>query len=625
MDKPEEDSLLDQEDFLIGRDQEQRNEVRRESLREPVEEETQEEEDGEENTSGAIAISQGSGPQRIPPLHTSASFPRFTGERTPLLRPSPSFVGLYGSSWSTRVGPSPYTADNKPKRRPFHHAVATSESARRTQPPPDSTSGDAHLYNRYRYYSRLRADVHPSEQALVIPDHIVPRELFLPYIPGHVPDADGKQASHITIIAIWNTMMGTSLMTMPWAFGQAGFVGGIVIMLAMAGLALYTATRLLTLQKTMGLEGPSMELSQVCQQLLGGMLGRITEGLSVTFSVLTLVGAQVVYWVLMSNFLYNTGEIIYDAVNGEIHDNSSQLLCPPNVTARGDTVHQQPDPTGFHKWWQQDFTVPLYLIVPFIFLLNLRDSKIFTYFNSLGAVSVMVMYLFVIVKAAGWGINIDFNDPTDPMYVPLFKNSFMCLTGTLSLAYFIHNCVVTIMQGNRHQENNVRDLTISYFLVAATYIPIGVLFYTTFPLPKYCVVDNFLDNFPPHDVVLAVVRGFLFFQILTVYPLLAFFIRNQLFTYFLGAGHEFRLWRVVLLNVVLVTMSVLVAILFPSIGFIIRWVGAIAGLAYIFILPCITYMVALYSKNRLSTSQVILHSTIIIIGIGNFVSQFFTE
>lgn len=47
-------------------------------------------------------------------------------------------------------------------------------------------------------------------------------------------------------------MMGTSLMTMPWAFGQAGFVGGIVIMLAMAGIALYTATRLLTLQKTMG-------------------------------------------------------------------------------------------------------------------------------------------------------------------------------------------------------------------------------------------------------------------------------------------------------------------------------------------------------------------------------------
>lgn len=54
----------------------------------------------------------------------------------------------------------------------------------------------------------------------------------------------------------------------------------------------------------------------MCQQLLGGALGRVTEGLSVTFSVLTLVGAQVVYWVLMSNFLYNTGEVIYGELYG---------------------------------------------------------------------------------------------------------------------------------------------------------------------------------------------------------------------------------------------------------------------------------------------------------------------
>lgn len=115
------------------------------------------------------------------------------------------------------------------------------------------------------------------------------------------------------------------------------------------------------------------------------------------------------------------------------------------------------------------------------------------------------MYLFVIIKAATWGININFTDPSNPFYDPFFKvgiwfmvedcvclsvsyldfhthlhfddsgyemicwikatlfppsqNTFMCLTGTLSLAYFIHNCVVTIMQGNRHQENNVSNYT----------------------------------------------------------------------------------------------------------------------------------------------------------------------
>lgn len=205
-----------------------------------------------------------------------------------------------------------------------------------------------------------------------------------------------------------------------------------------------------------GLEGPSQELSQVCVKLLGGALGRLTEGLTVIFSVLTLVGAQIVYWVLMSNFLFNTGEIIYgecrmclswkcglilntvaliyklrgtallctvlsihmsliyllsgiflqiwwehwvvfslevvklhigyfnipaDAVNGEIHSNKSKVLCPPNVTHRD---LGGPDPSTFHRWWQQDLTVPMYLVVPFIFILNLRNAKIFTYFNSLG-------------------------------------------------------------------------------------------------------------------------------------------------------------------------------------------------------------------------------------------------
>ena len=60
-----------------------------------------------------------------------------------------------------------------------------------------------------------------------------------------------------------------------------------------------------------------------------------------------------------------------------------------------------------------------------------------------GAVSVMVMYLFVIVKAAGWGINIDFNDPTDPMYVPLFKVRLYIFSwvASLSLSLTAYQCV----------------------------------------------------------------------------------------------------------------------------------------------------------------------------------------
>ena len=40
-------------------------------------------------------------------------------------------------------------------------------------------------------------------------------------------------------------MMGTSLLSMPWAINQAGFVNGIVLLLAMAALMLYTSYRIL--------------------------------------------------------------------------------------------------------------------------------------------------------------------------------------------------------------------------------------------------------------------------------------------------------------------------------------------------------------------------------------------
>lgn len=39
----------------------------------------------------------------------------------------------------------------------------------------------------------------------------MPRELFLPYIPGHVPDADGKQASHITMLVVVTVWVVTAI------------------------------------------------------------------------------------------------------------------------------------------------------------------------------------------------------------------------------------------------------------------------------------------------------------------------------------------------------------------------------------------------------------------------------
>ena len=47
-------------------------------------------------------------------------------------------------------------------------------------------------------------------------------------------------------------MMGTSLLSMPWAIQQAGFVMGIVLLVVMAGLTLYTCYRVVQSVESVG-------------------------------------------------------------------------------------------------------------------------------------------------------------------------------------------------------------------------------------------------------------------------------------------------------------------------------------------------------------------------------------
>ena len=54
-----------------------------------------------------------------------------------------------------------------------------------------------------------------------------------------------------------------------------------------------------------------MEFTDVC----GFYLGRWGEYVSTCFSLAALTGAAIVYWVLMSNFLYNSVKFIF----GESH------------------------------------------------------------------------------------------------------------------------------------------------------------------------------------------------------------------------------------------------------------------------------------------------------------------
>nr|XP_015193640.1 PREDICTED: sodium-coupled neutral amino acid transporter 9 [Lepisosteus oculatus] len=498
------------------------------------------------------------------------------------------------------------------------------------------------MNSRLHYYSRLTGS---SDRLLVPPDHVIPapEEIYV-YSPlgtafkvqGNV-DGSGTNPSIVTIFAIWNTMMGTSILSIPWGLKQAGFTLGILLIISMGMLTLYCCYRVLKSRTSISfIDTSDWEFPDVCKYYFGSF-GRWS---SLVFSMVSLIGAMVVYWVLMSNFMYNTGRFIFNyahnvsVADSEFETNGTErVICPyrdaeHHANCSGDAFFSNDNSTVtvlFDKWWNKTNTVPFYLIFLLLPLLNFKSASFFARFTFLGTISVIYLIILVTLKAAHLGFHLEFHwSDSTQFFVPEFRLLFPQLTGVLTLAFFIHNCVITLLRNNKNQENNVRDLSIAYVLVGLTYLYVGILIFASFPSPplsKECIEPNFLDNFPSSDIMVFVARAFLLFQMTTVYPLLGYLVRVQMMGQIFGKNYP-SFFHVFALNVMIVAAGVLMAKFYPNIGSIIRYSGATCGLAYVFVFPSVIHMISLHRSGKLRWPSAVFHSLLILLGIANLVAQF---
>ncbi|XP_029025631.1 neutral amino acid transporter 9 [Betta splendens] len=526
-------------------------------------------------------------------------------------------------------------------KRPFHvepRNIVDDE-------PQERVSAQAAIFNsRLHYYSRLTGS---TDRLLSPPNHVIPppQDIYI-YSPLGTAFKVGskehcaKNPSIITIFAIWNTMMGTSILSIPWGIKQAGFTLGSVIIILIGLLTLYCAYIVLKSPKGIPyVDTSDWEFPDVCRYYFG----KFGQWLSLLFSMVSLIGAMVVYWVLMSNFLYNTGQFIYNyAHNVTMPDSefgsngSDKVICPyphtdpsTNYTLSASSIaasgSNTSDVGSFEHWWSKNNTVPLYLIILLLPLLCFRSASFFARFTFLGTISVLYLIVMVTIKAVRLGFHLEFHwFVTVQFYVPEFRVFFPQLTGVLTLAFFIHNCIITLMKSNKNQDNNVRDLSVAYLLVGLTYLYVGLMIFAAFPSPplsKDCIEPNFLDNFPSSDVMVFVARTLLLFQMVTVYPLLGYLVRVQLMGQLFGSHYPSFL-HVLAMNILIVGTGVLMAKFYPNIGSIIRFCGAACGLALVFVFPALVHMISLRRQGTLRWPSALLHCFLIVLGTGNLLAQF---
>jgi sodium-coupled neutral amino acid transporter 9 len=180
--------------------------------------------------------------------------------------------------------------------------------------------------------------------------------------------------------------VGTSLLSMSWGIEKTGLFPAVLINILIAAICLYTTYTLLKVNEKHGVIGQAGEVCDLCKALIG----QWAEILAKIFSLVVLIGANIVYWILMSNFFYNSVQFFYEIVlnMGDAPVSNATVVCPKNETVnltRADTTSGY----TFNKIWDLYSTVPVILGLIMFPMLNWRSITFFTKFNSMGMDSAL--------------------------------------------------------------------------------------------------------------------------------------------------------------------------------------------------------------------------------------------
>ncbi|CAG9317832.1 SLC38A9 [Blepharisma stoltei] len=388
-----------------------------------------------------------------------------------------------------------------------------------------------------------------------------------------------KQNSWVTVFSIWNTMIGSTVLTMPWGMDQAGVLAGMLMIIGIGVLSLYTCSLIMKVC--------TRYKSDDVVEMVSRMWGKKGQVASLYMSCLVMLGASMVYNVLMNSSFYD----IIDGISLWTTDND--IGCKTCWS-------------GFSSRY-----TPFILMGCLMVMVNIKEKQKIVKINSLGIYFVLTITIFLIFVGLR-AITLD-TFTTDSEHIPdsdkkchhdwnclkhnhkveidLVKPNFLLLSGILTLSYFIHNCIVIIMKNNAEPEKNGRDLSLGYLAVGVCYFLIGTLGYFGFKGNGFTqdITQNALDMFASTNILAFIMRIVLFTQMFTVYPMIMFLVRSQFFGYYYGTDYPSRK-HIFIYSLVVCSATTLIASVYPSVGVIAGIVGAFCGLYFVYIVPVCLYL-----------------------------------
>jgi len=200
--------------------------------------------------------------------------------------------------------------------------------------------------------------------------------------------------------------------------------------------------------------------------------------------------------------------------------------------------------------------------------------------------------------------------------------------GVFALSFFIHNAVMTIMRSAAKPANNTRDLNVAFFLTWICYASMGVLTCVCPPLGDVAALSSpqaksgifTLEQPPAMAPMLVLGRLALLVQSITVYPILLFIVRSQLFTAFVYKRAYPGPLPTLGMTTAQAAVTTLCTVLGVDIPDVLKFAGALGGLVCCFGIPGLIHAKVHYKAGSLTPVRA--GSALVLIAFGIFCVAF---
>eukprot|EP00768_Dysnectes_brevis_P007139 gnl/Dysnectes_brevis/5918_a8806_380.p1 GENE.gnl/Dysnectes_brevis/5918_a8806_380~~gnl/Dysnectes_brevis/5918_a8806_380.p1 ORF type:complete len:498 (+),score=96.55 gnl/Dysnectes_brevis/5918_a8806_380:135-1628(+) len=403
--------------------------------------------------------------------------------------------------------------------------------------------------------------------------------------PSKTPSKPSTTRSSGSIIfSLACTMSGASVLSYPYVYSQAGIVGGPLLGVLAYLLTATTASWIVKHSqqfRQMGGKFNITDYSEISQAFLGpvfGMLGRLA-------SFLVMMGADISYYIYITDMF-------------------EDMACSWGWSAAcGQSLNGA------------RIAIAVVLFPVLMAVSSMRDISAIVALSSYGFIAFVALIVLVVVMALG-------SDPIDPSVCPLVKDELIKPGGILKsagvflLGFFCHNLLLSVLSVHAKPQKKKRDIWISFGVVMGISIIVGMAGYRA----AYCQVGGVPQDFSTFigdGLPGTLIRLLLCADLLVVFPIIILITRDSVdslerafnltrrspsFIVPIEAPFERgpsvaerlneekgkSLGRLVLINLIVLTIAFLFTLFYPNVATILGLVGALAGGIYIILLPSFT-------------------------------------